>query len=885
MTPATTPPALAPPAPSPPVARVAPAPQGPPLDEGRESSGWAGTAVRGASTLPAPLTSFIGRASELAAAQRALAGTRLLTLSGPGGIGKTRLALQVAAAVLPGYGDGVWLVDLAPVADDAGVAQAIAGVLGVREEPDRPLLETLAGALRPTRLLLVLDDCERVVGGSAAAVEALLRAAPRLQVLATSRQALGVTGETVWRVPPLRLPPRGPPEPRGGDAPAGPGQPAGGPPEGDDRGDRPEGLLRYDAVRLFLERAQASRGAFRLTRQNAPAVVAVCRRLDGLPLALELAAARVRVLSVEQLAARLDDRFRLLTRGSRTAPPRQQTLRATVAWSYDLLAAPERRLFERLAVFAGGWTLEAAERVCADEAPAGPAAPGPPAEGLDPADVLDLLSQLVDKSLVVVEDEDGGGEVRYRLLETLRQYAGERLAASGEDGAVRRRHAACYLALAEAAEPQLTRAEQGAWLARLAQEHDNLRAALRWLAASADAEQEVRLAGALCRFWDVRGHLSEGRRWLDGALARPEGAAPPVRAKALHGAGNLARGQGDYARAAALHEQSLALYRQVGDQVGVAGSLHDLGNVAQEQGDYARAAALHEQSLALRRALGDQRGTAGSLHDLGTQAREQGDYARAAALHEQSLALRRALGDQRGTAASLHGLGDVAREQGDYARAAALLQESLALYRQVGDQMGTAGSLDSLGDVAHDQGDYARAAVLLQESLALYRALGDQRGTAASLHSLGDVAREQGDYARAAALLQESLALRRQAGHKRGIARCLEGLAGVGGARGQAGRAARLYGAAAALREAIGVPLPPADRAVHDRGLAAARAGLGEAAFAIAWAAGQALPLEQAVADALEPADAPPAPGPDDGVHAPARPDSGEPASPAGPRR
>ena len=549
--PATTPPALAPPAPTPPVAQVVPAP---PTDEVRESSGWAGTAVRGAPTLPAPLTSFIGRESELAAAQRALAGTRLLTLSGPGGIGKTRLALQVAAAVLPGYGDGVWLVDLAPVAEDAGVAQAIAGVLGVREEPDRPLLETLAGALRSTRLLLVLDDCERVVGGSAAAAEALLRAAPQLQVLATSRQALGVAGETVWRVPPLRLPPCGPPAPPGRGRPRRP-EPAGRrPPQGDDRGDSPEGLLRYDAVRLFLERAQASRGAFRLTRQNAPALVAVCRRLDGLPLALELAAARVRVLSVEQLAARLDDRFRLLTRGSRTAPPRQQTLRATVAWSYDLLAAPERRLFERLSVFAGGWTLEAAEQVGADAAPAGPAAPGPQAEGLDSAEVLDLLSQLVDKSLVVVEDEDGGGEVRYRLLETLREFARERLAASGEDAAVRRRHAACYLALAEAAAPELLGAQQAVWLDRLEQELGNFRAALAWCASRGDrpdaAETGMRLAAALWRFWDERFYLSEGCRWLETVLRTCGPAAATTRARVLLGLGRFAAHRCDDTRAA-----------------------------------------------------------------------------------------------------------------------------------------------------------------------------------------------------------------------------------------------------------------------------------------------------------------------------------------------
>ncbi|MGH2352814.1 MAG: ATP-binding protein, partial [Chloroflexota bacterium] len=408
--------------------------------------------------LPLQLTSFVGRERELPAVRDLLAEHRLVTLTGPGGTGKTRLALQVAADVLPAYPDGVWLVALAALADPALVPHAVAQAVGVREEPGRPLLGTLADALRPKRLLLVLDNCEHLLDACAHLADALLRACPHLRVLATGREALGIAGETAWRVPSLGLP--------------------------DARHLPPvEVLSQYEAVRLFIDRALAVQPGFRVTNQNALAVVQVCARLDGIPLAIELAAARVRVLPVEQLLVRLEDRFRLLSGGSRTALERHQTLRAAVDWSYDLLTEPENAVFARLAVFAGGFTLDAAEAVCAGD-------------GIEAVEVLDLLTHLVDKSLAVV-DEQPDGTARYRLLETLRHYAREKLAAREEADTVRAQHATHYLALAEQADPELRGPRGAGWLDRLRRDLDNMREALAWAEAGGEAELGLRLAAAL----------------------------------------------------------------------------------------------------------------------------------------------------------------------------------------------------------------------------------------------------------------------------------------------------------------------------------------------------------------------------------------------------
>jgi predicted ATPase/class 3 adenylate cyclase len=478
--------------------------------------------------LPLQLTSFVGREREQAEVRRLLTTARLVTLTGTGGCGKTRLALQVGAELADAFADGVWFVDLAPLADPALVPQTVAAVLGVHEVAGRPLLQTVADHLRGRELLLILDNCEHLLDACAQLADALLRACPRLRILATSRELLGVAGESAWRVPSLTLP----------DARQPPAAAS---------------LTQYEAVRLFIERAVAALPTFAVTNQNAPAVAQLCWRLDGIPLAIELAAARVRMLTVEQIAARLDDRFRLLTGGSRTALRRQQTLQAAIDWSYQLLSEEERLLLQRLAVFAGGWTLEAAEAVGV----------GASIEG---ADVLDLLGALVDKSLVVAEGQ--GAHERYRLLETIRQYAGEKLLEAGEVGPIRDQHRDWYVGLAARAEPELTGPGEEEWLGRLEVEHDNLRAALAW-SLEGDPGVGLRLAASLGGFWARHGHLVEGRRWLEAFLTRAPAPDDPeeqrVRARALRRAGILASDQQDRAAARTFLAESLILFRALGD--------------------------------------------------------------------------------------------------------------------------------------------------------------------------------------------------------------------------------------------------------------------------------------------------------------------------------
>jgi predicted ATPase/class 3 adenylate cyclase len=744
--------------------------------------------------LPVQLTSFIGREKEIEEVKRSLSATRLLTLTGAGGCGKTRLALQVASDLLEEYRDGVWLVELAALSDPALVPQAVASVLSLREEPGYlpagegspaaiPILSRLSDHLRPKRMLIVLDNCEHLVEACASLAEGLLRACPNLRILATSREALGISGERAWSVPSLSLL-----DPKMFPSLA--------------KDIMASTLTQYESVRLFIDRAVSALPTFTVTNRNAPAVAQICHRLDGIPLAIELAAARVKVLSAEQIALRLDDRFRLLTGGSRTALPRQQTLRATIDWSYNLLPEPERVLLRRLSAFVGGWTLPAAEAVCGDTMPPRAGAGG---EG----DVLDLLTQLVNKSLVAVEEH--GAEARYRLLETVRQYSLERLIESGEAEGLRGRHRDWYLSLAERAEPELVGRDRGAWLDRLEAEHDNLRAALEWSLGSEGAEEGLRLAGALWRFWFVRGFLSEGRKWLEGAIVRRSGELASVRVKALNGAGALAMGQGDQGRAKVLFEESLSLSRELGDSEGTSYSLRLLGLVAQNEGGYGRATTLFEESLTLRRELQDKWGIAHLLRLLG----------------------------------------GVAEYQGDYGRAKALLEDSLAIFRELGDKEGTSHSLRLLGLVAQNDGDYGRAKVLFEESLSLLREIEDKWGIAHSLRLLGSVAQSEGDYPRAAELYKESLILGSELGDKEGIARCLEGLGAVAGAEGPLEHAVRLYGAAEALREAIDAPLQPSHRSEHDRDVAALRAGLGEEEFTEAWAQGRAMQLKQAIDYAL----------------------------------
>lgn len=635
--------------------------------------------------LPAEVTSFVGRERELAEVTQLLAGTRFLTLIGVGGCGKTRLALQVAREVLRDYPHGVWLVELASLADPDLVPDAVASALGVAEQPGRSPTESLVRYLKPRTALLVVDNCEQLVSGCATLVDTMLRRCPDLRILATSREGLRIAGELTYLVPSLSLP--------------------------DTHAQLAlESVMQSGAVRLFVERASLHRPGFSITDENAPAVVRVCRRLDGMPLAIELAAARIRALTVEQIASRLDDRFRLLTGGSRAALPRHQTLRAAMDWSYDLLSQPERALWRRVSVFAGGWTVEAAEAIC-------------PGEYVEATDVLALLMRLVDKSLVVVDVHSR--EARYRLSETVRQYGRNRLWDSGESVGVQDRHLDWYLHLAERAEVELRGPGQEAWLDRLEIELDNLRQALEWSRAKGGgAEAELRLAGALRWFWFIRGHWSEGRAWLEKALTRKSEAPGSATARALLGAAMLARFQGDLQQARALCEDGLAMSRILGDKESVAWFLVWLGALELRGGDYGRAAILFEESLIPSRELGDKWLISTVLADLGVVARIQGNLAQADSLFTESLILSREAGDTWRVAMSLHGLGKVAFRRGDYMGAAKLYTESLALSKQVRDKWIADDCLEGLAAVACSQGRYRQASRLLGAADALREMLG-----------------------------------------------------------------------------------------------------------------------------------------------------------------
>jgi len=766
--------------------------------------------------LPLQPTPFLGREKEVDAIGQLLLrkSSRLVTLTGPGGIGKTRLALHVAAELTEHFPDGTWFVSLAPISDPDLVIPTISQALGLQETRDLTPLEQVKRSLQQKQTLLLLDNFEQVVA-AATAVADLLTGCPRLKVLVTSREVLHLRAEHDYAVPPLTLP---------------------------DPKHLPDllSLSQYDAVALFIERAQAVKSEFQVTNTNAPAVAEICVRLDGLPLAIELAAARLRLFPPQALLTRLAQRLPLLTSSTRDVPARQHTLRNTIAWSYDLLEASEQRLFRRLCVFVGGMTLPAVEAVSASL-------------GDQPTAVLDGLASLIDKSLLR-QSEPEGEQPRFVMLETIREYGWEALEALGEAETTRQAHAAYCLALAEEAAPELRGPQLAEWMRRLELEHDNLRAAMGWLLERGEAAMALRMGTALARFWEFNYYLHEGWNFLEKALVGSEDVAVPVRARALVTAGYLASMLGHFERGEVLGKAGLALFRTIGDTAGMGEAVFRLARSAYDRGDTVAARSRFEESIVLNREVGNKTLIAFALFGLAFSALWQGEYAGTRARLEESLALYREMGNPLGIAHLLRALalyalwgpGDLPLDQGHL-----LAEESLALFRDIGTRNSEAWALGTLGEITFYQGDTTTARLLLEQSCTRYRELGNETFLAWTLFVLGRVLAAEGDLAGARAVCEESLILVirvNYGGSFRQIAPALEGLAAVVAAQGESTWAARLWGRAEAQRETIKTPLPPRYRADYEQAVALARSQLDEASFAVAWAEGRAMTLEHVFA-------------------------------------
>ena len=789
--------------------------------------------------LPTQPTPLIGRDRELAQVRDRLRSgeVAILTLTGPGGTGKTRLALHAAADSVGAFPSGTFFVALAPVSDPELVLPTIAQVLGLRVPRGRALMQVLAEHLAERRLLLVLDNVEHVVA-AAPAIAKLVAAAPALTVLATSRQPLHVSGERVFPVPPLELPVV----------------------DGDW-----DAVVGNEAISLFVERARAIRPDFELTEANARAVAAICLRLDGLPLAIELAAARVVLFPPAALLARLDERLEVLTGGARDRPTRHHTLRATLDWSYDLLGESRRRLFARLAVFAGGWTLEAAETVCNGD-----------------LDVLDGLASLIDKSLVRLEGTEE--EPRFAMLDTVREYALDKLKESGEEGHLRERHLEWSLAFAERAEPELRGPEQKAWLERLHAELDNFRAALDWCRSRRHTDLSLRLGSALLEFWIVRADWSEGREWIEESLTPATEVDPRIRMKALRSAAELADVLSDYPAATRYYEESLAIARALADRRGIAEALRglafergrvglpvetqrplleeaveiyrdlgddpglarSLGGIAWTEMDLRRGRQLKEEALKIHRRLGNRENVGWALLQAGVYAQYLGDFPAAAAAYDEALSIAEDLRYTRMIARAFDRLGENALWQGELDEARRFYQRGLPLWRECGHRNGLADSLRGLGTVTRFDEDGEATTSLLEESLAICREIGYRSGEAAALLTLSVLASDRDELEAAVRLHREALALWREMNDPEAVGMTLWRLAGLAAREKRFETAARLLGAAEALRDGIGAIVPPCDRQDYNRAVAEARAGIDEKTLAAAWKEGRGLTLSDA---------------------------------------
>jgi predicted ATPase/class 3 adenylate cyclase len=751
--------------------------------------------------LPVQLTSFIGRKKEVEQVKKRLEKNRLVTLTGSGGIGKTRLSIQVASELLDEYPNGVWLVELAPVTDPALVVRTVCTALDVTPQGIVPALNVLTEYLKSKKILLVVDNCEHLIDACAQLCDSLLHACLDLRMIASSREALGIDGETAYRVPSLSL---------------------------TNPSSRLENIEQSEAVQLFVERANTILPGYALTEANASSIVEICQRLDGIALAIELAASRVKLLKVDQIKARLEDAFRLLTGGSRTALPRQQTLRGTIDWSYNLLSEEERTVLRCLSVFVGGWTLEAAEFICEN------------------ADMLDLLTRLVDKSLVAV-DRDQISEPRYYLLETIRQYVREKLAESGEGEQIRARHLDYFLKLAERAEPELYGAGQIEWSQKLEDEHENLRAALEW-SLQVNIAKGQQLTAALCESWVLNGHPSEGYEWLNKMLAVNPEEKTLVRAKLLSGAGWLAfwlnLGEQIVER---FCDASIVLFRQLGDEQSAAFPIATLAHIARSHSDYDQAFALLEESQELFRKAENKWGVRHVLLNLGITAEAQENYDQAQKYYEESGLLAKEIGDQEGFGVALIGMGKLAEKLGEDERAMELYQEALQIEKAVKSKIIISWILRYLGLMYIRLGEYEKAEALLEEDIEICRKMGTQAYLAYSLQALGIIACYQENYRRARSLYAESLQLLLSLGDKVDTVECIISIGRFAGAQGSFDKFAHLLGAAERSVPDVKQRTFLLFRTETEKFISSARAELGDEAYMAAYEAGKQMSLDEIV--------------------------------------
>ncbi len=840
--------------------------------------------------LPIQLTSFIGREKEIKDVKDNLKQNRLLTLTGTGGAGKSRLALQTAADVIDEYENGVWFAELAAVSDPEFLTAAINNSLGIKEEPKKTPEETLVDHLKDKEILIILDNCEHLINACADLTERLLSSCPKLKIIATSREALNCSGEQIFKIPALTHP-----DPNSGDT--------------------PEQLTQYESVRLFIERALFVNPKFRVTNENAPALAEVCSRLDGIPLAIELAAARIKVLPIEKIYERLDDRFNLLTGGKRTALPRQQTLRALIDWSYDLLSEEERTLWSRLSVFSGGWTLEAAEEICSDEP-------------IDKNSIIYLLSDLTEKSVIIFDQE----KTRYRILETIKQYGFEKLS---DKNLMFLHHLKYFIELSEKAEPELLKENMKFWLDIIDADHNNFISAIEWSVNNDNTEKGAIIAAALGGFWNIRGHYSAGIRLIKNILQSSEALDKSLKSKVLSWIGVLKWRQGDYEQAEKYHKENLASGKEIGDKRGIATSLNslavvsfyrgdheqaekylkesltiekeigdkrgiavsinslgnvsfdrgdfeqaekyfkesraileefgdkrgmaasinNLGNVSFNRGDYEQAEKYYRECLAIRKEIGDQRGIAASTGNLGNVLSARGDFEQAEKYHKENLAVRKKLGDKFGIAKSLENLGNVSIARGDHKQAEKYHKESLAIRKEIGDKAGTANSMNSMGNVSFVQGDFEQAEKYYKESLAIFKEIGDKTGIAESMDNLGNVSSARGDYEQAEKFHKESLAIRKEIGSKKGIAESMLGAGNIANDQGNYILAIKLLSSSEKIMESIGGVLGKNDQTKKDNTIAKLHEQLSDKEFNKYWEDGKKLTFEEAIALALNKTD------------------------------